>query len=292
MPPKRPGLDAEQRIVEQRVGVPDELVPVLDQVGAAGVQEADLGVGVDRRQPGQRPVQLRHMAAVQPVRGVREQQIARALQHRLHPPAQPVPGVEGAAMPGALLAEAVAVAVHPQQRGRGVDAQGVQSEPAVGHAGVDPYRGAELLLGLRVGAHRVGVHAAQPGEVGRGLRALRAEVHHVPHEPCPRRCAAGPSPVGRLGQPLTEDRSCRCARQPPVGRTEGIVPAAPGPPKSAAEPSFREEGVAGRRRRMVTEGERSGVRSPESGLRAERSPRSRGNNRGLRVCRRLRKAAH
>ena len=46
---EQPGLDAEQRVVEQRFGVPDQLLPVLDQIGAAGVQEADLGIGVDRR---------------------------------------------------------------------------------------------------------------------------------------------------------------------------------------------------------------------------------------------------
>ncbi|CAM5383079.1 hypothetical protein SPURM210S_00848 [Streptomyces purpurascens] len=81
----------------------DQLLPVLDQIGAAGVQEADLGVGVHRRQSGEGPVQLGDVAAVQPVRGVREQQVAGALQHRLHPPSQPIPGVEGAAVAGALL---------------------------------------------------------------------------------------------------------------------------------------------------------------------------------------------
>lgn len=126
------------------------------------------------------------MAAVQPVRGVREQQVARALQDRLHPPAQPVPGVERAPVAGALFAEAVAVAVHVQQRRRGVDAQRVQPEPGVRHAGVLAHGRPELLLGLRIRAHRVGVHAPQPGEVGRGLRALRTEVHQVPHKRAPR----------------------------------------------------------------------------------------------------------
>lgn len=154
------GLDAEEGVVEQRVGVPDELFPVLDQIGAAGVQEADLVVGVDGRKTGERPVQLGHVPAVQPVRGVREQQIAGALQYGLDPPAQPVPGVERAAVPGALVAEAVAVPEHPEQRRRRVDAQRVQPEPAVGHAGIDPYRVAELLLRLRIRAHGVGVHAS------------------------------------------------------------------------------------------------------------------------------------
>ncbi len=76
------------------------------------MQEPHLGIGVDGRQARQRPVQFRDMAAVQPVRGVREEQIARALQHRLHPPTEPVPRVERAAMTGALLTEAVAMAVH------------------------------------------------------------------------------------------------------------------------------------------------------------------------------------
>ncbi len=52
------------------------------------MQKPHLMIGVDRRQPRERPVQLGHMAAVQPVRGVREQQIARALQYRLHQPSQ------------------------------------------------------------------------------------------------------------------------------------------------------------------------------------------------------------
>lgn len=208
-PAEQTGLDAQQGVVEQRVGVPDQLLPVLDQIGAAGVQEADLVIGVDGRQPGERTVQFGHMAAVQPVRGVRQQQVARTLQHRLHPPAQPVPGVEGAAVPGPLLAEALAVPEHPQQRGRRVDAQRVQSEPAVGHSGIDPHRGAELLLRLRIGAHRVGVHASQPGEVGRGVGALRAEVHHVPHKPCP----VGVPPGVALRLPWSNrcaaDRSCK-----------------------------------------------------------------------------------
>ena len=85
----------------------------------------------------------------------------------------------------ALLAEAVAVPVHPQQRGRGVGAQRVQPEPGVGHPGVEPDRGAELLLGLGVGAHRVGVHGPQPGEIGRGARVPCAEVHQVPTSRAP-----------------------------------------------------------------------------------------------------------
>ena len=172
--------------VEQRLGVPYELVPVLDEVGAAGVQEAHLGVGVDRRAAGQRLVQLGDMAAVEPVGGVGEQQIAAGLQHRLHPPAQPVPGVEGASVAGALLAEAVAVAVHPQQRDGGVGAQRVQTEPGVGHRRVEPHRGPELLLGLRIGAHGVGVDRAQPGEFGRGGRALVPISIPSPHKTSPR----------------------------------------------------------------------------------------------------------
>lgn len=175
-------LDAQHRIVDQRLGVAHELLPVLDQIGAAGVQKPDLRIGVDRRQSGERPVELGHMAAVQPVGGVRQQEIARALQHGLDPPAQPVPGVERAAVAGALLAEAFAVAVHAQQRGRGVDAQRMESEPAVGHPGVEPHGAAELLLRLGVGPHGVGVHAAHPGEVGRGRCALSADVHQVPHK--------------------------------------------------------------------------------------------------------------
>lgn len=45
------GLDAEQRVVDEGLGVPDQLVPVLDEVGPAGVQKAHLGVGVDRGSP-------------------------------------------------------------------------------------------------------------------------------------------------------------------------------------------------------------------------------------------------
>ncbi len=76
------------------------------------MQEAHLGIGVDGRQAGQRPVQLRDMTAVEPVRGVREQEVARALQHRLHPPAEPVPRVECATVARALLTEAVPMAEH------------------------------------------------------------------------------------------------------------------------------------------------------------------------------------
>ncbi len=72
-------------------------------------------------------------------------------------------------MAGALLAEAVAVAVHAQQRGGGVGAQRVQAEPGVGHRRIDADRDPELLLGLRVRAHGVGVDGAQPGEFGRGV---------------------------------------------------------------------------------------------------------------------------
>ena len=88
-------------------------------------------------------------------------------------------------MPGALLAEPAAVVVHAQQRGGGVRAQRVQAEPGVGHPRVEPYGRAELLLGLPVSAHRVGVDTAQPGQLGRSLQvpgALRAEVHPVPHK--------------------------------------------------------------------------------------------------------------
>lgn len=218
------GLDAQQRIVAQRVGVADQLLPVLDQVGPAGVQEAHLGVGLDRRQPRQRPVQLRHMAPVEPVRGVGEQQVPAALQHGLDPPAEPVPGVEGATVTGALLAEAVAVLVHVEQRGGGVDAQGVQPEPAVGHPGVQPDRFPELLLGLRIRAHRVGVDPSQPGEVGRGPRALRAEVHHVPHKLPP---GVPPGPGGRLTlQPTTLPRTVVARRngEPSEVAPRGIVP--------------------------------------------------------------------
>ncbi|CAM5569198.1 hypothetical protein SFIMM107S_00724 [Streptomyces griseus] len=184
-PAEQPRLDAQHRIVDELLGAAHQLLPVLDQIRAAGVQEPHLRIRVHRRQSGQRPVQLRHMAPVQPVRGVRQQQIARALQHRLHPPAQPVPGVERTSVACALFAEAVAVPVHAQQGRGGVDAQRVEAEPAVRHAGIEPHRGSELLLGLRVGAHRVGVHATQPGEVGRGSSALCADVHQVPHKPCP-----------------------------------------------------------------------------------------------------------
>ena len=179
-------LDAQHRIVDQRIRVPDQLLPVLDEIRPAGVQEPHLRIRVHGRQTRQRPVQLRDMTSVEPVRGVREQQIARRLKDRLHPPAQPVPGVERAAMAAALFPEALPVPEHPQQRGRRVDAQRVQPEPAVGHPRIHPDRGAELLLRLRIGPHRVGIHTSQPGEVGRGLGALRAEVHHVPHKPCPR----------------------------------------------------------------------------------------------------------
>lgn len=162
-----------------------QLVPVLDQVGPAGVQETDVRIGVDRRALGQGPVQLRDVAAVEPVGGVREQQVAAGLQHRLHPPAQPVPGVHGAAVRAALLAETVAVPVHLQQRGGGVRPQRVQPEPGVRHAGVEADRDAELLLGLGVGAHGVGVDSPHPGEVGGGAGMLCAEVHQVPTSPFP-----------------------------------------------------------------------------------------------------------
>ena len=89
-------------------------------------------------------------------------------------------------MPGALLPEPVAVPEHAQQRRRRVDAQGVQPEPAVGHARVHPYRRAEFVLRLRIRTHGVGVDASQPGEVGRAGLCTGAEVHHVPHKPCPR----------------------------------------------------------------------------------------------------------
>ena len=168
------------------------------------------------------------MAAVEPVRGVREQQIARALQHGLHPPAQPVPGVEGAPVAGALFPEALAVPVHPQQRGGGVDAQRVQPEPAVGHAGIEPHRRAELLLRLRVGAHRVGVHAAQPGEVGRGLRApcvpksITSPTNRAPVE-----CRSGRCPSAAFVEPLCCGRELRVGAESsrPKVAPRGIVPA-------------------------------------------------------------------
>ncbi len=246
--------------------MPDQLFPVLDQVGAAGVQEADLRVGVHRGQAGEGPVQFGDVAAVQPVGGVRQQQIAGALQHRLHPPAQPVPGVERAPVPGALLAEAVPVPEHPQQRGRRVDAQRMQPEPAVGHARVDPHRGPELLLGLRIRAHGVGVHAPQPGEVGRGLGALGAEVHHVPHKPCPRPRAGRPSPVGsQKVNRCTADRSCKVREAASAGRTEGIVPA--GGVTSVGCRARRARGGKGASRGPVTQGDRH---MPLSGRKARR----------------------
>lgn len=182
-PAEETRLDAQQRVVDQGFGVAHQLVPVLDQVGAAGVQEAHMRIGVHGRQSGERPVQLGHMPAVEPVRGVREQQIAPALQYGLHPPAQPVPGVERTAVAGALFAEAVTVAVHVQQRGRGVDPQRVQPEPAVRHPGIEPYGLPELLLRLWIRPHRVSIHTTHPREIGRGSSALRADVHQAPHKP-------------------------------------------------------------------------------------------------------------
>ena len=252
-------LDAEQRVVEQRLGVPDQLLPVLDQIGAAGVQEAHLRIGVDRRAVGQRPVQLGDMAAVQPVRGVREQQVPAGLQHRLHPPAQPVPGVQGAAVRGALLAEAVPVPVHLQQRGGGVGPQRVQAEPGVGHARVEPDRGPELLLGLDVGAHGVRVHAAQPGEVGRGARAVGAEVHQsppiVPPRPSPppaptamRRAEVEPgggTPCRRPHPPASYPRTGRHRRARFPAELRGGVPlAVASPPRPPSRSSARPLGGA------------------------------------------------
>ena len=76
----------------------------------------------------------------------------------------------------ALLTEALPVLVHAQQRGGGVGAQCVQPEPAVGHARVEAHGRVELLLGLCVLPHGVGVHSAQPGEIGRGVQVLAACV--------------------------------------------------------------------------------------------------------------------
>src|SRR5690606_15937386 len=168
---------------------------------------------------------------------------------------------------GALLAEAVPVPEHAQQRGRRVDPQGVQPEPAVGHPGVDPYRVPELLLGLRIGAHGVGVDAPQPGQVGRGLRALRAEVHRVPHEPCPRRCAGRPSSVGSLGRTAVPRTGVAGARssvpRPHRGhRTRGGATAV------GCRPAGAVEGGGTRGRRAVTErdeGGAGGVRRGRSG---------------------------
>ncbi len=124
-------------------------------------------------------------------------------------------------MAGALLAEAVAVLVHPQQRGGGVGAQRVQAEPGVGHRGIEPDRGAELLLGLRIRAHGVRIDRAQPGEFGRGGRALRADVHPVPPQNVPPRCAppgvcraaAAPTGVRRAGVPLAARTAVRVPRR-------------------------------------------------------------------------------
>ncbi len=119
-------------------------------------------------------VQLGEVAPVQPVRGVREGEVPAGLQDRLHPPAQPVPGTERASVPPPLLAEPFLVAVHREQRAGGVAAQRVQAEPGVGHAGVEPDGGAELLLGPGVGPGRVGVHGTQPGAVGEPVRSRAA----------------------------------------------------------------------------------------------------------------------
>ncbi|OEV30686.1 hypothetical protein AN219_09580 [Streptomyces nanshensis] len=187
-PREQPRLYAQQSVVDERFGVRHQALPVLGEVSAARVEEPHLRVGLHGGTVRERPVQLGDVPSVQPVRRVRQQQITVALQHRLHPPPQPVPGVEVTGVPGALFAEAAAVLVHAQQRRGGVGAQRVQPQPAVGHAGVEPHRRVELLLGLGVLADGVGVHAPQPGKVGRGVQmraALRAVIHHVPHETSP-----------------------------------------------------------------------------------------------------------
>ncbi len=181
------GLDAQQRIAGQAGGEAVQPLPVLGEVAAAGVQEARAGVRLGRGALGQRTVQLRHAPPVQQVRCVGEPQVAGAFQHRLDPPAQPIPRAQRASVPGALLAETGPVTVHLRERGRYVRPQRVQPEPGVRHARVLADRGAELLLRLGIRRRGIGVDAAQPGQVGAGVRtarigrALRARNHEDPH---------------------------------------------------------------------------------------------------------------
>ena len=191
-------------------------------------------------------------------------------------------------MPAARVAEAVAVPEHPGPRRGRVDAERVQAEPAVGHPGVDPCRGAELLLRLRIGAHRVGVHASyQARSAGASGPCVPKSVTSPTHRaPVGCRLAGAPS-AAVVEPPCRGPELQRCGGGRSNAAPRDIVPrgwTGPAGCRRAGSTRWKQAGRLG-----VTEGGRCSRLFQSTRMRSpgRTKPPVTGENRGLRVLRRL-----